>query len=768
MEPIREHLFTKTGWEIIETAYDPEQSVHAGSLFLIGNGYLGYRGTLVEDGKEAYSGCFVTDTWDKADGKWEELCNVPNALKTTLSVDGEAVSYKTGAVEGFFRSLDLSRGLFKAGFSRRISSGKLVRLEEQRFSSLLNRHVIPMRYTISVDQPCRISLKTGIDGDVWNLNGQHLKTFHAVHEDGMLIMNVITYEKAQKIVVLESCAFDIDHLAESVSIGENSAFRTLAFDISPDQPVTMTKYMLVVHSNESDDPFKSAYEMAVSLDYDLLLQQQEKDWKEKWDRFDIEIEGDLVDQVAVRFNTYHSVIATPTHQPLPIGARGLSCQAYQGAAFWDQEIYNLPMFLYTDPKTCRNILDYRYITLDGARRKAQKLGYEGAFYAWISGKTGDELCPDFFFKDVNTGRPIRNHFNAWQIHISPDIAYTIWLYYQVTGDWDFILHHGAEIILEVARFLSSRVVFKNRKDRYELMKLQGPDEYHENVENNAFTNYQTFHTLEIAKSIIDLMQKDHLPEWESIVERIGLEAWEIDLWEDMLQKLYLPKPDENGVIEQFDGYFDLEEILPASKIKERLIREDEYYGWPVGVAVFTQVIKQADVIQLFMLHPEWFEQPIIKANYDYYEPRTLHFSSLSPSAYSIVASRANYRSEAYHTFQKSIHIDLKNTNEPISGGTFIGGIHTAATGVAWQMVVLGFAGFRVKSNGALFFEPRIPHTWKGISFYLNIRDIAFQVTITHDILTIEVDAQGKDLPEIDLSGQTYSLEAGTNTIPLNA
>ena len=221
-----------------------------------------------------------------------------------------------------------------------------------------------------------------------------------------------------------------------------------------------------------------------------------------------------------------------------------------------------------------------------------------------------------------------------------------------------------------------------------------------------------------------------------------------------------------GIIEQFDGYFKLEDIVPADNIKERLIKDDEYFGWPVGITVFTQVIKQADVIQLLILHPELFDKNIIKKNYDYYEPRTLHFSSLSPSSYSIVAARVGYTEEAYEKFQKSLFIDLRNTNEPISGGTFIGGVHTAAAGVSWQMIINGFVGFRVEESGDLYFDPNLPLKWKEISFYLNIRENKYKIFINNSILKIELIEQKNDLPKILLKGINYSLKEKITEITL--
>jgi len=762
---IRENLLTETGWDLIETKYQKDQAINSGSLFMMGNGYLGYRGTFAEDTKEDYTGCFVTDTWDNADGKWEEICNVPNALSTKLFVDDEEISIKSGRIDTFKRKLNLENGMNTIEYTKILLNGKTVTLREEKYASMANIHHVLMRYSFSVSEEANIQLITGIDGNVWDLNGRHLNTLDMGLQDSNLYVSSETREKGQEISVVEAVSFAGTNKPEmTIEREKDSIFRSYTFKVSKEQPFVMEKGMIIYHSHDDESPLMKALDDAKKIDFSREKHLSKKRWREKWDRYDVIIEGNIPDQVALRFNTYQSVIATPTHDTLPIGARGLSCQAYQGAAFWDQEIFNLPMYLYTDPEVCRNILNYRYKTLDGARGKAKRLGYEGAYYAWISGKTGKELCPDFFFKDVITSRPIRNHFNDWQIHISPDIAYTIWLYYRVSADWEFILNHGAEIIIEVARFLSSHVVYKPREDRYEFVKVQGPDEYHENIDNNAFTNYQATFTMETAIKIIEKMKEENPGAFKTLIEKTGLENWEIALFEDMKRKIYTPEPDEEGVIEQFDGYSKLERVSPVEKIKERLIKEDEYYGWPNGIAVFTQAIKQADVIQLLNMHPNHFDQEIIRKNYDYYEPRTLHFSSLSPSAYSLTASRIGYTEEAYKNFVKSVNIDLKNTNEPISGGTFIGGIHTAAAGAAWQMATTGFMGLGIDENGTAEINPALPDNWKSVAFFLNFRGNEIRIQSDNKTVWINVYHQASDQLSIKVCGAQYELTEGINEI----
>ncbi|MCF7925532.1 MAG: glycoside hydrolase family 65 protein, partial [Candidatus Izimaplasma sp.] len=620
-------LFTTNGWDLVTQTYSQKQAITDGSNFMIGNGYLGYRGTFAEDKKDAYVGCVVTDSWDNADDKWEELATVPNALYLNFKYLDKAFSM-TGDIIDYKRTLQLKTGITSRHVLTKIK-GVSFTIEEEKFASYANRNVVAMAYTLTANKEVTITVATGIDRDIWSINGNHFNRSETVvvNKDKGIVLTTKTY--GDKLVVFEKTQ-GLDEPNKNTSEDEGY-LNTYDVTLEADTPFTIHKYMIVTNSNDVSNPLQEAQSIYHQLtDYNKLKDAHIKAWEAIWYDMDVAIKGNQVDQVAVRFNLYHAIIATPVHKPLPIGARGLSCQAYQGAAFWDQEIFNLPMFLYTQPTIAKQLLIYRYHTLTGAKKKAKQLGFEGAYYAWISGKTGKELCPDFFFKDVITNRDIRNHFNDWQIHISPDIAYAINKYVTVTNDTQFLENYGAEMIFEITRFLVSRVVFKPRRNHYELLRVQGPDEYHENVDNNAFTNYQTKHTLEIALTLLETLREKQL---NRIKQKIKLSKDEMTLWQDIDDKLYLPQPNLEGIIEQFDGYFNLESIVPAKDITKRLIHPQEYYGWPNGIAVFTQCLKQADVIQLLHMHPELFNETIVQTNFDYYEPRTLHFSSLSPSVY---------------------------------------------------------------------------------------------------------------------------------------
>jgi kojibiose phosphorylase len=762
---LKNNLKTETGWEIIEKSFDPDQLVTTGSNFMIGNGYLGYRGTFENWGPEQYVACVVTDTWDQAEGsRWSELCNVPNGLFTEMELDGETCSLFSGILQEYYHSVDLRRGVNTRKIGWKGSQGKGLEIESRKFASRVNHHLLVQELRIRATDDCTVDLKTGIQGEVWSLNGEHFRSSQpASLKDNLIGLSLITGELETEIAVVEAVKLPgKTPLEMSEKASGANIYRHIRYELKKGEQVVLEKVVGITHNNELVSPLQTACDevsKASLKGFESLLKDHCTHWEAFWELSDIEIDGNLEAQVLARFNLYQAFIATPTHANLPVGARGLSCQVYQGAAFWDQETYNLPMYAFTHTEIARRLVAYRFDTLDGARRKAEKLGYYGAFYAWTSGKTGDELFPDFFFTDVLTGRPIRNHFNCWQIHISPDVVYGIWLYYQATGDWEFILGQGAEVLFEVAQFLVSRVHFKKDKNRYEIIRVLGPDEYHENVDNNAYTNYLSQFSLKKACWVYDRMLRESPEKLQALLSKTGLNPGARKNWEEIAELMYLPEADpKSDIIEQFDGYYNLEDIRPEA-LRKRLIDPDEYWGWPNGIAVHTQVLKQADVIQLLAML-DGFPQEVLTANYEYYEPRTEHGSSLSPSVHALVASKAQHPQEAYRYFMESATIDLYNASKKVmSGGSFLGGIHTAAAGGVWLIIVKGFAGFGLTDNGVSF-RPALPESWEALRFTIRVRGCLLEVTLDRKGIRI---LNRKDSPQqlhVSLPGSAAWLKPG--------
>lgn len=751
-QQINTNILTKTGFDLFELSNDATQKVAKGSNFMFGNGYLGYRGTFPNSGSDDFAACIVSDTYDNADGKWKELCNVPNGLFTDFIIDDKKLDWESEK-GGYCRSLNLQDATLTV---EKTEANFQVSVE--RFATMDRLHLLVMRSTIEALSDIELTLSSGIDADVWSLNGNHFQSVELAEQGDYLMSHAKTVENGIDIFVLEYQKIVGGEIAsESIDINDLSAMRNSTLRIAKGKTIVVEKLVSIFSSNDCAEPKKSAITMldeARKEGFEGVKSTHTKKWAMVWDKHDIKIESDDQAQVLTRFNLFHNIIHTPTHALLPVGARGLSCQAYQGAAFWDQEIFNMPMYLHSNPEIAKNILKYRYETLSGARQKALDLGYRGAFYAWISGDDGKELCPSFFFKDVISGRKIRNHFNIWQIHVSPDIAYSIWRYFEVTGDVEFLEQYGTEMMLDISLFLMTRSFFNVAKQQYEFIRLLGPDEYHENVDNNVFTNYQARYTLQKTMQSVAMLRDKNPEKLAQLLAELDITEHTLSLFEDMIEKIYIKHVNDDLLIEQFDGYFELEDVSPKT-LAGRLIDKGEYWGWPNGVAVHTQVIKQADLIQLFVLHDD-FPMDVLKANYDYYEPRTEHGSSLSPAMYSIIASKIGYTEQAYDYYIKSCMVDLKDSNKSVSGGTFIGGIHTASCGAVWQMIVLGFAGYSIHDN-CLHFKPSLPENWTGCEFNLQYQGQSLTVKLTAQTLTLTGHWDDTQQLDIEVAGSRYVL-----------
>jgi 1,2-alpha-glucosylglycerol phosphorylase len=756
------------GWVVIDDHHEPDQVANVATSHLAGNGYLGYRGTLPEWGADATVACTVSDTWDNADGKWSELCNVPNALSARIDTPAGPVAVAADAPiadqDRLERRLDVRYGRQHRSYEP--AAGPVERLVDERFASLAERHLLAQRQRVTAAPGTRLTLTTGIDGQVWSLNGDHFATVTAegAAADDVLALHLTTSERALPITVAHAVAVTgATIVTERIDDGDRRRVRVLDLEVGAAGQVTIEQVMTVHSGNDVADPAAASIALAGRAreeGYEVLLARHAAAWDRLWERIDVRIDGDPVAQAVLRYNLYHNVIATPMHADhLPVGARGLSCQAYQGAAFWDQEVFNLPMWLHTVPEVARNVMVYRHRTLDGARRKAARLGYRGAFYAWISGDTGDELCPDFFFVDVLTGRPIRNHFNDWQMHISPDIAATVDTYVRATGDEAFLADHGAEIVFEVARFLASFVYERPADGAFHLIRLLGPDEYHENVDDNVFSLEQSRVALRGAVALWDRLAA-HTPEaLTRLRDQLGLSEEERASWADIAARLRDVAPDpDTGLLEQFTGYFALEDLTPDA-LAERLQHPDEYWGWPNGIAVHTQVLKQADVIQLFVCQPERYDDAVMAANLDYYLPRTKHASSLSRPMYGLVAARLGRVAEAYELFLRGATVDLLADSHAAPGGTFIGGIHTAACGATWQVVVLGFGGVHVRDD-LIEVAPRLPAGWDRLRFGLAVRGDRLTIDATPEAVSITAAADDHGPVTVAVYGDVVEVAPG--------
>ncbi|GFZ34482.1 kojibiose phosphorylase [Clostridium zeae] len=748
-------------WLIKENIFDKDKIELNGNKFLIGNGYMGYRGTMEEFSKEQLVACNLSDLYDKVGDKWREPVNAPNGLLTRLYCNGELLSVLSSDIECHEQELNIRNSTHRRYTKFITSSGIKVEVKAERFLSLYNLHLICMKYSFKASEPCDILIETGIDGQVWDINGPHLINIETYKREDNCIFHAITNENKNSLAIAER--IEIGFGSEVYDSNSYNSFREISSSIEADKEYTFVKYVSVFKDRDDVEDCVGvaieSNEAAVNLGYDKLLEVNKELWNQRWNDIDVEIEGDDYSQLALRYSIYHLMIIAPTHTDnTSIPARGLSGQVYKGAIFWDTEIFMLPFFLNTKPEIARNLLKYRCNTLDGARRKAADYGYRGAFYAWESQDTGDDACTYFNVTDVFTGRPMRTYFRDKQVHISADVAYAIWQYYLATGDESLLVEGGAETIIECARFFYSYGYFNMDKNRYEILDVTGPDEYHERVNNNAYTSIMVKYTLEAALACIELLKAKYEKEYINLNLEINFEQ-EIDNFKDMFEKLYIPTPDkETNIIEQFDGYERLENIS-LEKLKERIIDPNEYLGGGNGLATTTKILKQADVVLALNLFKDRYSEQVKKSNWEYYEPQTEHGSSLSACVYALLAADLGKVDWAYKYFLKTATIDLTGDSKQYVGTLYIGGTHPASNGGAWMTAVLGFGGVKA-SEGQITMSPKLPESWTFLKFRVVHYGQKYSIKITKDQITIKADNINHKCNEFVINGEKLICNPG--------
>ena len=742
-------------WIIEDKGFNAEGIAANGNKFMIGNGYMGYRGIAEEFTKEHYAACIIAGLYDAAGTGWREPVNAPNGFCTKLYANGKEIGLPDGEILSHRQALDMKTATHYRNTAFIIPGGGTIHVSAERIISAAQLHVMAMKYQFVCSGSCSIEIETGIDGDLWDINGPHLEDCHFQKEaDGVITIRSITHELRKTVVAAESIQADFD--IGPAEVNGKSYMRKLKVDCVSDRVYTFTKYVSVYTSNDGvHDPYQAAVEasrLARQIGYAALHVEHSLKWAQKWADAYVEIEGDEGAHQALNYSIYQLLIIAPEHsEHVSIPARGLSGQVYKGAVFWDTEMFMLPFFLYTSPALARNLLMYRVHTLDGARRKAAEYGFRGAFYAWESQDTGDDACTLFNITDVFTGRPMRTYFRDKQIHISADVALAIWQYFTVTGDETVLLDGGAEAILECARFFCSYAYYREDTERYELLDVTGPDEYHERVHNNAFTNYLTSGVLDVAISAIQLLKARYPETLSALFDKLEYveDAARISKLRD---KLYLPQPDSaTKLIEQFDGYFKLEDVTLA-ELKTRMLNKHEYLGGGNGLATTTQILKQADIVLLLHLFRDRFDEAEIRANWDYYEPRTEHGSSLSPCVYALVAAHIGYTEYAYRYFLKTATIDLTGESKQYVGNLYIGGTHPAANGGAWQAAIHGFAGLSFK-DGVIALNPALPAQWSSLRFSFYALGQRYTASIDREGLLIESDKENASAQRFVINGE---------------
>ena len=724
-------------WKIREKDFDKSKISYLGNKFLIGNGYMGVRGTLAEYGKVNLAAVNLAGIYDKVGDGWREPLNAPNGFYTYLIVDGEALKLPDKEPEVHFVELDYRYGIFKRHSEWKTSRGTLT-FDSERFVSMNDVHLGVMKCTIKADFHADVKVVYGIDADVWDINGPHYDKLEYIEDD---IIGAIgtTHEKGYKVVV---CADDKTSFPceKKVYVEDKKVLKDINFITEVNKEYVIERFFSVYTSKDSVSCVEKATDevvLALSNGYEAAVNKHKDKWNSLWNISEVIIEGDDKAMEALNYSLYHLHCIAPRHSDsLSIAARGLSGQTYKGAVFWDTEMFILDFFLMTEPHVAKSLMKYRIDSLDGAKEKAKSYGLDGAFYAWESQEGGFDACSDYNVVDVFTKRPMRTFFKDKQVHISSAVVYGIGKYLKTTGDTSILSEGGAHTIIECALFYYSLLLKRAVSPYYEIHDVIGPDEYHERVNNNGYTNRMAKYTFEQAVNVIEL--KDKLSkEEQDILNSYNLEELK-NKFVDAAENLYIPQADENGVIPQFDGYFDLEDAS-IDEVRSRLLDPKEYWGGAYGVASHTQVIKQADVVTWLNMFSDEFDLDTKLKNLEYYETRTEHGSSLSACMYALLACKCGNPDKAYDFFMKSASADIKQGGKEWAGLVYIGGTHPAAAGGAYMVALQGFGGLSFDGE-AININPNLPEGWNRLTFKINYKDKLY-----------EIDINGKDVTKKELS-----------------
>jgi kojibiose phosphorylase len=767
----------KAVWTVERKEYHPVENLVYETIFTLANGYLSLRGRE-EFSNLTMKGTYVAGIFDKYLAQVTELVNLPDPLGFKIYLDNKELNLDYLPLTKYYRYLDMKQGILNSLYEFNVE-GKIIRIESKRFVSRPNIHRFGVQYTIT---PVNFSGKIVVENciDTTTYNGyldpynkiQHYRVLKVEDLKPGVSASVKTHDKGH-IIVLANAILAKDNQGENVlryrkfrQIGDIPQEGYTIF-LTEGQQVVIEKYGVVYTSRDLEleklkdkdvvdfvrEKVKNELNNFIRTGFESELKAHTEHIESVWKRMDILIDGDELAQQGIRFNLFHLYACAPDDPHVSIGARGLHGEGYKGHVFWDTEIFMFPFFLYTLPEYAKNLLLYRYNTLDGARKNAQMNGYKGAQFPWESADDGLEVTPKW--GEDYLGNPVRIWTGDEEFHINADIAVALVHYHSVTGDDQFMVDYGVEVLLETGRFWASRLEYNEIKDRYEIRRVIGPDEFHEHVDNNVYTNYLAKWNLEKAVEYYEwLSEKDPL-KLEKLKTILGITEKEVRSWKTLAEKVYIPRKEGEKLIEQFEGYFGL---------KEYEITEWDENGlpkWPKGLDLTklgeTKLIKQPDVVMLMLVLPEEFTEEEMKVNYEYYEKRTMHKSSLSPSMYSIMGLKVGDTHNAYKYFMKTLLVDLEDNQ-----GNTNNGFHAASAGGAWQCVVYGFGGVTLESDKLLNFSPWLPEKWQSVNFKINYRGIPLDVLIKKDNIQITSPSE----VEIKIKGERKIVKPGENIFRL--
>lgn len=729
MSKVADKYLAVDPWAIIEEGFDRERNRVSESIFSLGNEYMGVRGYP----EEGYSGDHLTGSY--FNGLFEQMpvgnhykglirslrfmVNAVDWLYTRITVDGETLDLATSRISGFSRRLDLREGTYRRQFDWHIAEGKTLRVAFTRIVSMVASNLGAQRVELTpLDFAGTAHIISGLDfSNIHEDQGRNYwETLQAQYEDGLTSIMAKTVNTGNMLYAGFRLHSGQELITQPV---EWSKFIGQQFHLAlaAGQPASFEK--LAVNYAEKD---RSTIPSAVwntgmvlaaryaAWTYEEVAARQSEYWTGIWSRSDIEIDGDPETQQGIRFCIYQMYQTYRGDNPgFNIGAKGLTGEAYRGLAFWDTESYCLPFYLFNNPKAARSLLEFRYKSLPYAMERAKEVDCEGAFFP-IATIDGTESCD------------LWQHSNL-QLHVGTAIAYGIWHYDRIIGDKEFLYTKGAELLIQISRFYATRGQWGQKSGQYGYFGVMGPDEFQLMVNNNCYTNYMAKKLFETTLHVIGEMQEQAPSELAALLARLGLEEEERLNWRLLAENMKLPADPGTGVFEEHDGFFD----MPHMDIHSIPVEQFPLYShWSYDRLYRYDMIKQPDVLMFLLLYNQEFPYEVKQANYEYYEPRCIHESSLSPSIHSILAAELGRHEEAYRFFEFATRLDLDNYNRNTREG-----LHTTSIAAAWMNIVYGFGGMR--SDGDIVsLHPSIPSSWIGYRFRLQYRQAVLEVKVDRE------------------------------------
>ncbi len=747
-------------WSIIEDGWNPEHVKSSESLMSIGNGTMGQRANFEEEYSGAtFQGSYIGGVYypDKTRVGWwkngypeyfAKVINAPSWIGIKVKINGEALDLHTCvSIENFSRSLDMKTGVLHRSFEATLQNGIKVAVKAMRFLSLALDEIGAIQYEVTLlNQEGTVSyepyIDSGITNEDSNWDDQFWKTVNVSEDNEKAFIRAHTMKTHFHVCTMMSSALYVEGRAVTLS-RKRASKTTYQGDVGNKQEVetyighfyethikegeTFTIHKFGGYVTDLNHPKESLIEVAknvlnkaASIGFDALLKTQKEDWNSIWSMADITIDGDIKAQQGIRFNIFQlNQTYSGKDARLNIGPKGFTGEKYGGSTYWDTEAYCIPFYMATkDQQVARNLLKYRYEQLGKAIENAGKLGFVNGAALYPMVTMNGEEC-----------------HNEWEItfeeiHRNGSMVYAIHNYERYTGDTSYIPEMGLEVIIGVARFWKQRFTWSADKQQYVMLGVTGPNEYENNVNNNWYTNYIAKWCLEYAFAKANLVKQNHTTDYNRIVSKTGLSETEIAQWQDIASNVYFPYSDTHEVYLQQDGFLDKELItvvdLPTS---QRPINQK----WSWDRILRSPYIKQADTLQGFYFFEDHFTTEQLEKHFDFYEPFTVHESSLSPCVHAIQAAKLGRMEQAYTFYLRTSRLDLDDYNKEVEEG-----LHITSMAGTWMSVVEGFGGMRIH-DGKLSFAPQIPDAWERYSFNINYRGQILNVEVTKDGAQFSID-----------------------------